>query len=175
MILQNNKEGCEMYKAIEIAKYVINYSQKTDSPISNLKLQKLLFYIQAAILVKTGKECFKEPIMAWEYGPVVREVYDEFKIYGREDIPLQASSRNLGFDYSKIQIVYQNEEMSLRTEEMNLINKVVDAYAKVKNPFELVKKTHSEDPWKNTKRGCEISVDSIKAYYSIHEEKIYNS
>lgn len=56
-----------------------------------------------------------------------------------------------------------------------LINKVVASYAQITNPFELVEKTHSENPWKDTASGCEITVDSIKEYYLINREKIYNS
>ena len=65
-----------MYSAIEVAKYVINRSQEIDSPVSNLKLQKILFYIQAAMLVKLKKPCFRDEIIAWTYGPVIKEVYD---------------------------------------------------------------------------------------------------
>ena len=64
-----------MYKAISVAKYIINYSNSIDSPISNLKLQKLLYYVQAAFLVEEGKKCFCDEIVAWAFGPVVPDVY----------------------------------------------------------------------------------------------------
>ena len=113
--------------------------------------------------------------MAWAYGPVIREVYDEFKIYGREDIPIQDKTKNLNFDYSKIQIVYQSDEAKLNSQEKNLIDKIVSAYSQVFNPFVLVEKTHSEDPWKNTELGSEIKPEVIQEYYSAHREKLYNN
>lgn len=166
-----------MHKAMTIAKYVINHSNGINRPISNLKLQKVLYYIQAAFLVEFGKVCFKEKILAWDYGPVIREVYDEFKVYGREAIPEQNQTKSLVFDHSKVQIVCQKEAFSLKQEEKSIIDKVIQAYSPIDNPFELVEKTHEEDPWKNahkSQRGCEISTDSIEAYYKEHREKIYN-
>ncbi len=47
-----------MYKAMDIAQYVVNYSIEKDNPVSNLKLQKLLYYIQDAFLVEKGEPCF---------------------------------------------------------------------------------------------------------------------
>jgi uncharacterized phage-associated protein len=40
--------------------------------ISNLKLQKLLYYAQGFYLAIYGKALFEEDIVAWEHGPVVR-------------------------------------------------------------------------------------------------------
>ena len=164
-----------MHKAVDIAKYIIEYATRIGSPVSNLKLQKLLYYVQAAFLTEFNRQCFNEQILAWAYGPVIREVYDEFKIYGREDIPIQDKTQNLNFDYSKIQIVYQSDEAKLNKQEKNLIDKIVSSYAQVFNPFVLVEKTHSEDPWKNTEIGNEIKPEIIKEYYSTHREKLYNN
>lgn len=58
------------------------------SDVSNLKLQKLLYYCQAYSLALTGEPMFAEEIEAWSYGPVVPSVYRRYKQYGRCDIPL---------------------------------------------------------------------------------------
>lgn len=166
-----------MYKAMTIAKYVINHSNEINSPMSNLKLQKVLYYVQAAFLVEFGKKCFGEKILAWDYGPVIREVYDEFRVYGREAIPIQKQTESLVFDRAKVQIARQKETFPEQRAEKELINKVILAYSPIDNPFELVEKTHKEEPWKNahkSQRGCEISTDSMKTYYEEHREKIYN-
>ena len=57
--------------------------------INNLKLQKVLYFVQAQFLVfgKDNKPCFSEKIEAWQYGPVVSEVYREYKIFGSAHIP----------------------------------------------------------------------------------------
>ena len=77
-----------MYNVLDVAIYVINYAHDADcgESMSNLKLQKILYYIQAAFLVEKNRECFKAVIIAGEFGPVIPEVYQKYKIYGRRGI-----------------------------------------------------------------------------------------
>lgn len=76
-----------MYSAIDIARYIIWYCKSHGYTISNLKLQKILYFVQAEFLVSAGAPCFYEDIEAWDFGPVIPEVYHEFKIYGSSGIP----------------------------------------------------------------------------------------
>ncbi len=72
-------------KAIDIANTFI--SRYGDShPITNLKLNKLVFYAQVESLKKYGIPLFSDEIQAWEYGPVEPDVYHAFKRYGRGPI-----------------------------------------------------------------------------------------
>ena len=48
-----------MYDARTIADYVISYYEKTDWVISNLKLQKVLYFLQAQYLVSYNKKLLK--------------------------------------------------------------------------------------------------------------------
>lgn len=163
-----------MYSALQIAKYIINYSIRQNNEVSNLKLQKLLYYVQAAFLVDKDKRCFKEPIIAWEYGPVVEDVYKAYKSYGRGLITdPQEDTKCLTFDSKIMKIVYQEIE-KIEKEDRLIINNVVDAYADVTNPFVLVKKTHTESPWKDTDINKEITIEKIRDYYNKEREKIYN-
>lgn len=65
--------GCDLmaYKALDIARYVIDYSNYKKYRITNLRLQKILYFIQAAFLVFGQKPCFDDVIEAWGLGPVV--------------------------------------------------------------------------------------------------------
>jgi uncharacterized phage-associated protein len=47
--------------------------------LTQMKAMKLLYYIQAASLVVTGKRMFDNDIVAWKYGPVMQEVHDRYK------------------------------------------------------------------------------------------------
>ena len=47
--------------------------------LTQMKAMKLLYYIQAASLVVTGKRMFDNDIVVWKYGPVVQEVHDRYK------------------------------------------------------------------------------------------------
>lgn len=76
-----------MYKVQEIAEYVIYYAYTQGNIVTNLKLQKILYYIQAEFLVGAQKQCFPERIEAWDFGPVIPEVYRRYKIYGGSFIP----------------------------------------------------------------------------------------
>lgn len=67
-----------MYRAADIANYYIwraNTDEEFGVNITNLKLQKLLYYAQGFSLAWRGHPLFDEPIEAWAHGPVVRSVY----------------------------------------------------------------------------------------------------
>ena len=91
------------YNVLDVSRYVINYSNEKDYGISNLKLQKILYFIQAYFLISTpnGMPCFREKIEAWDFGPVVPEAYREYKQYGSTDIPVILSF--IDFDNDDIQ------------------------------------------------------------------------
>ena len=119
--------------ALDVAKYVINRCYvDLRHPISNLQLQKILYYIQGYYLVKFGRPLFYEDIIAWKLGPVVREVYNEYNIYVS----------------SPITEVY-NVDLNLSSDERVLINNVIDNKALI-SAWDLVNATHNENPWKDT-------------------------
>ncbi len=54
-----------------------------NNDLTNLKLQKLLYFAQVEYMQShNGDLLFDDDIEAWQYGPVVREVYDAFKQCG---------------------------------------------------------------------------------------------
>ena len=59
------------YSVIDISKYVVCYSNKKNYGITNLRLQKILYFIQAYFLKIKKEPCFKENMEAWDFGPVV--------------------------------------------------------------------------------------------------------
>lgn len=75
------------YDVLDISRYIIGYSNIKDYEISNLKLQKILYFVQAYFLIQRGLPCFKEKIEAWDFGPVVPVAYKEFKKFAGMDIP----------------------------------------------------------------------------------------
>ena len=86
-----------MYSAIDISKWFLakNISEsKTNAVdgeyegISPLKMQKLLYYAQGIHLALHDTPLFKEDIYAWPHGPVVIEVYNEYKHCGSNPIAL---------------------------------------------------------------------------------------
>lgn len=131
----------------EMAGYIIDYCNKNNFPISNLKLQKVLYYVQAAFLVE-GNEAFSDDIMAWKYGPVVRAVYHQYKIYVNQNIDTPV------------------EKSDLQSSQAKIVNHVVDSY-KNYTALEMVAKTHKEKPWieANGKERPVIEKAKIKYFY----------
>lgn len=75
-----------MHPAITIAKYVVAKCARDTTPISNLQLQKILYYIQRDYVRKTGRGLFGDKIEAWQFGPVVRDVYYTYSVFGGSPI-----------------------------------------------------------------------------------------
>ena len=63
------------YQARDIAEYIIYREASQGRTVSNLRLQKLLYFVQAQFIVQKDAPCFTERMEAWDYGPVVPEVY----------------------------------------------------------------------------------------------------
>lgn len=140
------------YKAIDIARKVIARTDtEVGDSITNLKLQKLLYYLQGFWLATYNSPLFEEEIEAWTYGPVVPIVYDVFKKYGKEAIPTSKE----GTDY----ILDTDEEERLFEEIYQLYNQFTASA--------LVRMTHNETPWAMTEigRGEVISQKTMLDYF----------
>lgn len=155
-----------MYGVLDVCRYVINYSAKYGG-ISNLKLQKILYFIQAQFLISKNKACFHERIEAWDFGPVVPKAYHEYKQYGAMTIPIvgfyfEADSNNLWSVEKKI-----FDENIISKNDRKTIDYVVDLFANY-SATSLVDLTHRQDPWKNNYYAgvnCIITNDEIKRYF----------
>lgn len=118
-------------KASSLAKYIINKCEQDKHPISNLQLQKIMYYIQVAFLKKYKAPLFEERIEAWQFGPVVPEIYASY----------------CGFGSLPICINYI-DTLDIIEEDKEIINNIVEEKRK-KQPWELVDDTHSpEKAWK---------------------------
>ena len=141
------------YKALDIAKKLI-FKAQNDEPnggerLTNLKLQKLLYYQQGFHLAFFGTPLFAEDVEAWMYGPVVPAVYDEYSAYGSSAL------------------LEVKEPVSLSENEEELFNEVYDAYREF-SAIGLMNRTHSERPWLDAvphDRGTVISQESMMSYF----------
>ncbi len=75
-----------MLKAIDAARFFIYLMQDEENDLSNLKLNKLLYYAQGCHLKRTGKPLFCDNIEAWQHGPVVADIYHAYKSFGNRPI-----------------------------------------------------------------------------------------
>jgi len=145
-----------------VADYFIALSNDTQNLVSNLKLQKLVYYVEAWYLAVYGEPLFKEDFEAWVHGPVVRALYEKYKGFSWKPI-VQNTKEN---DSEKI-------FNQLPKEVQVILQDVVEEYFGL-TAFELERLTHAEDPWKSAREGLGnqensntvISKDSMQEFYS---------
>ncbi len=75
-----------MFSCFEIADYFIWLANNTGSFISNLKLQKLVYYAQAWYLAIHDQPLFNEEFEAWIHGPVIPVLYQKYKTFSWKPI-----------------------------------------------------------------------------------------
>ena len=139
-------------KAIYISNYVISLFEERKAPVTNLKLQKVLYYIQGYYYKQFGKAAFSDEIYNWQYGPVVPVVYYEYNDNGAAPL--------------KSRYAFNDYEISDR--EKNLIASIVEKCAGI-STSKLVSMTHSENPWKTAGSGNIISKNSIEIYFKYND------
>lgn len=146
-----------MYSVLDVCRYVISYCNRKRYLLSNLKLQKLLYFIQAYFLTSCNRPCFREDIEAWDFGPVVPEAYYEYKKYGANSIPY--------IFYNP----FENKKDVITEDDKQLINYVLDEMAQY-SATTLVAVTHAQDPWKEVYKPysphIKISKESIREYFN---------
>lgn len=110
---------------------------------SNLVLQKLLYFVQAASLYYLNQTAFDDEIQAWQYGPVVPEAYREFK-----------------YNYQGLR-----NSQEITEENIARVVEIIVSGLKNKKAFDLVNLTHSYSSWQESWKenpGAIISLDQIR-------------
>lgn len=159
-----------MYKAMDVALYIINYLSSDNYSVSNLKLQKLLYFVQGFFLCIKNQPCFNEEIEAWDFGPVVPEVYHQYKFFGSNGIPVTDYYEYVEYDgHDMISFKKRKlSEISFSEIDKNILNMVLNRL-KSYSATALVNITHSQDPWKKVYlTGCKhliITKESIQKYF----------
>ena len=149
-------------KAIDVANFFITLcSHNPENDLTNLKLNKLVYYAQAWYLVKTGKPLFPEQIEAWDFGPVVNSVYSSFESVGSYEI--------LRDTYGSF------SEEDIPDDALDILMDVYFNYGKYAASY-LVTLTHVKGgPWdavyKDGEKHIPIPNDSIKEYFEAHMDE----
>lgn len=68
--------------ARDLSHYVVDKCTTENHPVSNLQLQKIMYFLQSVYCEATDRLLFPDEFEAWPYGPVLRDVYREFSPYG---------------------------------------------------------------------------------------------
>lgn len=116
--------------------------------ISNLKLQKLVYYAQGFHLALQDTPLFEEEIEAWAHGPVVPDLYHEYKAYGKNSIDIE-----------------KGEIKNISEDEYKLIDEVYSVFGQY-SAWKLRNLTHEEAPWINHEANAEIiSKNELDEYF----------
>ena len=83
-----------MVSATILCNNILHRAFKDSTPVTPMKLQKLMYFIYKDYLKKTGNSILSEQFQAWKYGPVLQSVYNEFKTFGSSPITKYAKDSN---------------------------------------------------------------------------------
>ena len=151
------------YSAQQVANSLLAFGNSYGDTLTNLKLQKLLYYTQAWYLAFNDDPLFDEDFEAWIRGPVMPSVWRKFKEFKhRPIVDVDVNDRAKG-------------------EHINAhITEIFRVYGSMSG-FDLERLTHTEAPWKDARAGIShdkpsrtpISKDAMKRFYwaKLHVEE----
>lgn len=131
---------------MENSKFIIKYFNDNGKDVTNLMLEKLLYFLEAIYMAITDDDkLYNEDFYAFEFGPVSKIIYNEYKRFGKYPIKISTANININHDNKKyIEFLF------------NLF--------KDYTPFDLVNLSHSKgSPWYeiNEEYGGNIKKDVI--------------
>lgn len=147
-------------KALDVASYFIELANKTpENDLTNLKLQKLLYYVQGKYIAQNDAPIFEDKVEAWKYGPVVADVYHTFKVCGQ-------------FPVTTFDVNYDSAELD--ADSKSFVEKIWEDIGEKYSGFFLVQTTHKNGtPWakhfNEDGRNIEIPQSDLKEYFTANE------
>jgi len=137
------------YSAFDVAKYFLYKAQTATEEdqelISNLKLQKLVYYAQGLHMVIYGEPIFSEEVEAWTYGPVVPVLYHYYKKHDANGIHADDS-----FDPSAID-----------DDTKTFLDEIYEVFGQF-SAIRLMNIAHSDQCWIDAGIGNEITCDAMR-------------
>lgn len=174
------------YHSMYIANYIISYCSDHELEINNLRLQKIMYFLQARFLVEKNVPLFNENLQKWKYGPVVPSVYHEYKSSGASQITKNDISQifrvpDVGEEPNFLnEYIIENFSLDMVSDrdDQLLINDTIKNLSKYE-PFKLVEITHSHSIWNEDEEqilfgasNIEYDNDKIKLYFTRNPEAI---
>ena len=151
------KEKENMTSAIAVAQTFLDLAKKDGKSLSNMQLQKLVFFAHGVYLAAFDVPLIYEDIKAWSFGPVIPELYEELRKFGRYPVDTELAP-------------HTRTDVLKNGAEILAINAVWKAY-KQHSAGQLSKISHLPGtPWdqvwnKNDDRYQTIPAQLIKEYY----------
>lgn len=149
-----------MYSAVDVAVAILKTAQEKGFTLTQMQVQKLVYVAHGLSLAQRDLPLIKEHINAWQYGPVIPEIYARFKAYASSEIRVE-----------ELPEFKSNQDLDLETQR--ILNDVVDNFARLSGG-QLSELSHrSGSPWHNVWfdrkgqviRGAVIPNELIKPHY----------
>lgn len=151
------------YDVIDISNYLIKIANDKHEVITNLKLQKLLYFLQAAFLIEQDKQLIEQKFQRWDYGPVIPDSYHFFKQFGSgpigQPVPKTVIDTSNGF---KIKSIPFNEDV-INENDRNSISNFYDKMGGY-STSRLIDMTHEQSIWKKYSEDGSIASHSAPEY-----------
>lgn len=156
-----------------IANLVLDQCEKQDRPVTNLALQKIVFFCHVWSLIELRRPLVKHTFEAWKHGPVLQYLYREFKEFDRAPIDRPALAIDLCTGKKVIATCELDEPTSL------LLQRVINFYGRL-SAGQLVELSHVKNgPWdlvwnssEKTNPGMKISNEQILEFYSKMSDRL---
>ncbi len=148
----------ESIKHSDVADYFLALANESGDVVTNLKLQKLVYYAQAWHLGIFSKRLFSADFEAWVHGPVIPALYHTYKERGSAPIVIKLKTSDVAARFHPAAVKFLGD--------------VADVYMKF-GGHELELMTHQEEPWVEARQGLEpdepcsvvISEKTMERYY----------
>lgn len=139
----------------QVSDFLLVECREIGELLTNLKLQKLLYYSQAWYLVQHNSEIFAEDFQAWVHGPVLPSQYHRFS----------------SFAWRQIDSAVRKPD-ALHIKLRNHLKNIIHEFGAL-SAIQLELMTHQEAPWRYARKGLsatakstnKISKESMKAFY----------
>jgi uncharacterized phage-associated protein len=137
----------EKIDSIALANYVL----LKGGPMNHLKLQKIIYYVEAYHLALFGNSLIDDEFEAWVHGPVSRKLWKAFSKYSVYNL--------ISFDRSRSREIENTFTSFLSEIQATFVNRVISG-AKSKTGNQLEALSHVEDPWRNARKGLSPGLPS---------------
>jgi uncharacterized phage-associated protein len=136
-----------MIDCLNASRYFIMraYKDRLEAGMTNMKVQKLLYYSQSLHLALYDEPLFAEEIQAWRYGPVCPPAY---RFYSE-------------FEANQLPVPEQESLKDIPSEKKELLEKVWEFFGGY-HAFGLSDMTHLEFPWQNARKNLPSDARSTE-------------
>jgi uncharacterized phage-associated protein len=157
----------EMLDVRALANVVLDQADERGLPITNMALNKIVYFVHCDYLAENGHPLVSAKIEAWQHGPVFREVYHEFKEC--KDSPISARAKKVDPHTGEVGVATAH----FGSNEKVYINDLIDRYIGF-SAAQLRAISHLEGgPWHKvwghdgrSNPGMKITNETILKYYS---------